>query len=227
MRDFLKLCESRVALCWEELKRGPFWTHMREHGIDRDLYVGMMTEIYHYTHHNAQNQALAAVRVGSERLELLRFCLHHAYDEVGHDLMVLKDLKAVGVDPESVKRRRPLPETEAFIAFLYRVASTRDATARIGYSYWAESCYTEIRELLDTIRAGVGIGDRDMSFFVVHEGIDRKHFEEVQAVVRRCCTTDELREDFLDVMVTSLHLQGQMLDAVWRAWKSARVPVQS
>lgn len=215
MTDFLELADRRLAQAWARLKSGPFWTGLRERGMDRDLYVALMTQIYHYTHHNAQNQALAAVGLGSERLELLRFCLHHAYEEAGHDLMVLHDLEAVGVDRASVLAARPLPETRAFVAYVYDVARTRDATARLGYSYWAESCYGEIRELLDAIRAGLGIGDREMTFFVAHEGIDAKHFDEVRAIARRTCTTEQLRRDFMEVMEDSLALTGNMLDAVW------------
>jgi pyrroloquinoline quinone (PQQ) biosynthesis protein C len=176
-----------------------------------------MTEIYHYTHHNAQNQALAAVRVGSERLELLRFCLRHAYEEAGHDLMVLHDLEQVGVERASVVAARPLPETQALISYLYDVSRTRDATARLGYSYWAESCYGEVRELIDAIRRDLGLSEAELTFFVAHEGIDRRHFEEVRTVALHACTTKTLCDGFLEVMENTLHLTGAMLDAVWRS----------
>jgi pyrroloquinoline quinone (PQQ) biosynthesis protein C len=220
--DFLDRCDRRQLDCWSELHRGEFWTHVREHGFDRDLYVAFMTEIFHYTRHNAQNQALAAIRLSSDRLDLLRFCLHHAYDEAGHDLMVLHDLESIGVDRADVLASRPLPETEAFIGYLYRVASTRDATARLGYSYWAEGCYPHIAELIEGMRRGLGLKDAQMTFFIAHEAIDKKHYREVQDLARKTCTTKELQDGFQEVMVGTLHLQGRMLEGVWRAYRAGR-----
>ena len=227
MHEFLRRCDERAAEGWARIHAGAFWRRVREHGFERGLYVQLMTEIYHYTRHNAQNQALAAVRVHSDRLPLLRFCLHHAYEEAGHDLMVLHDLQAIGVDPDAVRAQKPLPETEAFIAYLYRVATTLDATARLGYSYWAESCYGHIQEVLDAMRSSLGLGDREMTFFVAHSEIDRSHFEEVQKIAVASCTDGGLQEDLLDVLERSLHLQGQMLEGVLRACTSRPEPALS
>jgi pyrroloquinoline quinone (PQQ) biosynthesis protein C len=222
MNDFLAECERQVSDSWAAVKRGSFWRHVLEHGFDRELYVALMTEIYHYTRENSQNQALAALRVHSDRLSLLRFCLSHAHDEAGHDLMALHDLRSVGADVQQVTRSSPLPETQAFIGYLYRVASTRDATARLGYSYWAESSYPHIAEVLASMRSRLGLEDGDMTFFVAHSRIDEGHFEEVQRVMLENCTTARLRADLLDVLRTSLHLQGQMLEGVQRSYLTHR-----
>lgn len=225
MTDFLKRLDDQVSESWAAVRQGDFWRHVLAYGFDRELYVLLMTQVYHYTKHNAQNQALAAVNVGSDRVSLLRYCLHHAYEEAGHDGMVLNDLKAIGVEPEEIKSTKPLPETDSFTAYLYRVASTRDATARLGYSYWAENCYGYIKDILDAMRRDIGIGDRQMTFFVAHAEIDVSHFDEVRDIVLSSCTTPELQEGTLDVLRTTLHLQGQMLDAVHRVYTAQRQPV--
>ncbi len=215
-------CVRRTAAGWSAIQRGPFWRHVLEHGFDRELYVALMTEIHHYTRENSQNQALAALRVHSDRLSLLRFCLGHAFDEAGHDLMALHDLAALGVDPREVSAATPLPETQAFIAYLFRVAETKDATARLGYSYWAESCYPFIADVLDVMRTSLQLDDADMTFFVAHSRIDEGHFAEVQRVIREHCTTPALQRDLLDVLATSLHLQGEMLEGVLRVHLARR-----
>ncbi|MCK6445124.1 MAG: iron-containing redox enzyme family protein [Planctomycetes bacterium] len=222
MKNFLERCEHAAAEGWRRIHRGPFWRHLRERGLDRELYAGLMAELFHSTRHNAQNQALAAVRVGSDRVGLLRYALQHALEEAGHDLMVLHDLKAIGVDAERVARSRPLPETDAFVAYLYRVAGTHDATARLGYSYWAESCYPHIRELLDAMRRDLGLSDAQMTFFVAHSEIDRDHFTEVEHVVATYCTTTETQAGTLEVLERTLHLQGAVIDAVHARWAAAR-----
>ena len=224
MSEFLERCDRACERGWGRVHDGPFFRHLREHGLDRALYVRLMTEIWHYTRHNAQNQALAAVRVDSSRLPLLRFCLQHAREEAGHDLMVLGDLEAVGVPRAAVLAQRPLPETEGFVAYVYRVAAERDATARLGYSYWAESCYPYIDGLLVAMRRDLGLADRDMTFFVAHAEVDVDHFREVREVAERFCDTPERREAMLTVLEDTLALTGRMLDAVHVAWSEASEP---
>ncbi|QDU67418.1 iron-containing redox enzyme family protein [Engelhardtia mirabilis] len=222
MSDFLDTCERAAADGWARIKRGTFWRHVMEHGFDRELYVGLMTEIYHYTRENTQNQALAALDLHSDRLSLMRFCLNHALEEAGHDLMALNDLRSVGADPERAMASSPLPETQAFVAYLYRVASTRDATARLGYSLWAEGCYPHIAEVLQSMRSSLSLTDGQMTFFVAHGKIDEGHLEEVRRTIVQHCTTDELRAGVLDVLRTSLHLQGTVLEGVIRVHQESR-----
>lgn len=226
MQDLIERARREAEAGWREIHRGAFWRHVRERGIDRELYVALMTEIYHYTRHNAQNQALAATTVDSGRVTLLRYCLAHALDEAGHDLMVLHDLKAIGVDPETVRASTPLAETQAFVAYLYRTASTRDATARLGYSFWAESCYPYIAEVLDAMRAGLGLTDAQMTFFVAHSEIDRDHAEQVEQIARAHCATAKQQADFLEVLRGSLRLQGAILEALIRARIAREAPVE-
>lgn len=222
MNTFLTRCERAASDGWRRIHAGPFWQHLRTSGMDRTLYVDLMTEIFHFTRHNAQNQALAGVRVGSDRVRLLRYCLQHALEEAGHDLMVLHDLRAIGIDAEAVARSRPLPETEAFVSYVYRVAGTQDATARLGYSYWAESAYPHIRDLLDAMRRGLGLVDAQMTFFVAHAEIDRDHFSEVESVIEACCTAPEAQDETLQVLERTLHLQGKIFDAVHAQWSARR-----
>jgi pyrroloquinoline quinone (PQQ) biosynthesis protein C len=217
MEQFLNELYNQEIESWRRIHQGVFWRHILNHGIDKSLYCRLMTEIYHYTYHNAQNQALAAVGVGSERLPLLNFCLHHAYEEAGHDLMVLHDLELIGVDRKSIKKTSPLPETKAFVSYLYSIASKKDATARLGYSYWAEGCYTHIADLLTAIRRDLKLGEKEMTFFVEHSVIDTSHIEKVKKMIKTFCTDRKLQEDVLDVLRTSLYLQGQMLDGIYHA----------
>lgn len=216
MSAFLERLDEAQRAKWTEVHQGPFWIHLRAHGLDRDLYVRLMTEIFHYTRHNAQNQALAALKVSSDRLKLLRYCLHHAYEEAGHDLMVLSDLGSIDVSPESVLRSRPLPETQAFIAYLYRVATEHDATARLGYSYWAEGAYPFIEDLIAAMRRDLELQDSQMTFFVEHSTIDVAHLGAVKKVIVEFCTTPELQDGALACLETSLHLTGQLFEAAYR-----------
>jgi pyrroloquinoline quinone (PQQ) biosynthesis protein C len=189
---------------------------LRAEGLDRETYVDLMAQIFHYSKFNAQNQALAALRVTSERLPLLRFCLKHALEEAGHDLMVLHDLSHLGVQGESIRMSRPLPETEAFSAWLEHIAGQMDATARLGYSYWAESCYGYIAELTEAMRRDLKLSTPQMTFFAAHSAIDRDHFDEVRRIASEFCDNEARRAGMLHVLETSLALTGSILSGVER-----------
>ncbi len=198
---------------WQAVHASPSWQRLKR-GIDRDFYVSLMTQVYHYTRFNAQNQALVAVGLTSERLPLLKYCLHHAYTEAGHDLMVLKDLESIGVSGESVRSSRPLPETEAFIGYLFRLKE-EDATARLGYSYWAEGCYPYLEDFLVALRRDLSLKPSQLSFLVAHSVIDKAHLEEVKDILRETCgNAPELQDGVVHVLETSLHLMKNIYDAV-------------
>ena len=215
MQQFFTTLELETAKGWEKIYTGSFWQHLRTHGLNRELYICLMTQIYGFTKYNSQNQALAAVKVTSERLKLLRFCLEHAFEEAGHDLMVLKDLENIGVDREIIKNTPLLPATQAFTAYVFRIANEYDATARLGYSYWAEGSYTYLKELTDSMRNDLNLPDKYMTFFVAHSEIDKKHLNDVIETINDWCVTQEQQRDLIEVLRTTLSLTGSILNEAY------------
>ena len=72
------------------------------------------------------------------------------------------------------------------------------------------------------MKSSLNLEDADMTFFVAHSKIDEGHFEEVQKIALEHCTRSEQQAEFLDVLRTSLHLQGQMLEGIMRTYRSSR-----
>ena len=213
MDDFFERLKTTERDTWASIHASASWQRLKR-GIDRAFYVTLMKQIFHYTRFNAQNQALMAVRLTSDRLPLLKYCLHHAYTEAGHDLMVLKDLETIGIAPDEVRSARPLPETEAFVGYLFRLAE-RDATARLGYSYWAEGCYPFLEDFVVSLRRDLKLAPSQLTFLIAHSVIDKAHLEEVKEILASSCKDDRaLQDGVVDVLGTSLHLMRSIFDAV-------------
>src|SRR3954453_15206395 len=85
--------DASVAALWHQARQGAFWQHVTTHGFDRELYGIVMAQIYHYTRHNSVNQAGAALAAEPDQLGLLRFVYTHAGEELGHERMVVHDLR--------------------------------------------------------------------------------------------------------------------------------------
>ena len=180
----------------------------------KELYAIYMIETYHYTSHNARNQALVGTRNDIESLPYLKFCLEHAADEIGHQHMALHDIRSIGLISQEFTPPRPLLATETFIAYIYWLSLTGNPLQRLGYSYWAESCYSYINPLLSGIQKTLNLQPSQMTFFVAHSDIDADHFEHVKTIIRRSCKTSEDLKAIEYALETTLILTGKILDEV-------------
>lgn len=211
-QELFNQLDGLVGAEWARIKDGRFARHVFENGVDRPLYKITMLQLYHYTRYNSINQAFAAWNVEPERIGMLRFCYEHANEELGHEKMVVHDLKSIGLLEPGDLARPPLPSTEALIGYLHYVALVYGAVPRLGYSYWAESVYGHIDELLGRARLDLSLSDAQMSFFVAHSTIDEKHAEEVRHAIAKHSREGLERERMLQVAQTTLRLTGNLLD---------------
>lgn len=201
----------------EILSKSPYLNKVMEPGfVNKDLYAIYMIETYHYTKHNARNQALVATRNDDLPFGYMKYCLKHAQEEVGHEMMAFHDFKKLGYENITIQDLpQPLSSTNALIGYLYYTSGKDNIYARLGYSYWAERVYEYIQPLLNLMKAGLGIPEKAMTFFVQHSEIDISHAQEVDAIITEFVKTEE---DYLKVeatMLTSLSLTTKMLDEVF------------
>jgi pyrroloquinoline quinone (PQQ) biosynthesis protein C len=223
-RAFLEELNETVEREWGRIRGGNFWRRVLSKPVTPTFYRMLMEQIYHYTKHNSINQATAAFRTDPTNRKLLRFVYKHALEELGHENMIVHDLTMAGwFDPELLVSR-PLPPTQALIAYLYQVAIESGAIARLGYSYWAESCYGHIDVILKKIASDLELTDKQMTFFVAHSDIDAKHSEEVAEAIRHSALVEADQRAMIDVARTTLYLTGQILEQVEREYAEQHEP---
>src|SRR6266851_2066655 len=95
--DLFSRLDSSIADLWKEARASHFWRQIVAGGWDAKLYRLTMLQIFHYTRHNSINQAVAALRTDPEQMPLLRFVYGHAKEELGHERLVLHDLRSIGL----------------------------------------------------------------------------------------------------------------------------------
>ena len=208
---------------WATIKgRARIFQAIENKTIDRRLYALYMLETYHYTQHNARNQALVGVRAHEVSPKYQKFCFHHAEEETGHELMALHDVASLGLEKENMPIPEPLPATETLIAYLYWISLMGNPYQRLGYSYWAENVYHYIMPAIHSLRDHLGIDDHQLTFFIAHSDIDADHALEVQEVLAKNCVTAADWNSVERVMITSLDLTERMLEAVYDAYEKLR-----
>ena len=218
---YIDKLKAELSLCWTEVfDQSIFLKHILEKKVTKELYALYLLETFQYTKHNALNQALCGSRIEINDFNYQRFCFHHAEEEVGHQMMALNDLKNIGYKLDHQRLPKPLPETTTLIAYLYWISSQGNPLQRLGYSFWAESCYEFIGSILNKVRKDLNLETRHMTFFVSHAEIDSKHAIEVEKTIRKVCGNANDYNDIAEVMKTSLKLTQSMMDSVLIEYKN-------
>ena len=216
---FFSKLDQRLDILWGDLIRtSPLLRVIDENRITRELYAIYMVETYHYTGHNARNQALVGMRPDLSA-PYMKFCLEHAADEVGHEKMALHDVASLGIVDPDAALPVPLMETDILISYLYWVSQTGNPLQRLGYSYWAESCYKYINPLLAKLRKHLDLQASQMTFFIAHSDIDAEHFEDIKRIIERTCKSQEDLDAVTRVMESTLKLTGDVLNACHREYE--------
>lgn len=188
----------------------------------KKLYAIYMMETYHYTFHNARSQAAIPSRRDEMNINYMKFCLHHAGEEAGHEMMAFSDIKKLGFNIRKDNLPTPLPATQELIRYIYHTAESENPLARLGYSFWAERVYTYISPLLKLMKFGVGIPDKSMTFFKQHSDIDAKHADEVDEAIVRFAKTDADWKAIEDCMIGTLDRTIKMTHEVLTEYDKVR-----
>lgn len=215
---FLKM-DGTLQDMWADAKsENRFLNAILNEEIDRKLYALYLIETFHYTAHNTKNQALVVKNIHPstvKNIQYMKFCLHHAEEECGHELMALHDLNTLREDKAGVEDMpSALPATELLINKLYTLSDDSNSLARLGYSYWAEGSYKYFQDVLGKLVEKLDLKKGSLTFLVEHSDIDEGHFEEVKEIIEKTATSD----DFADIergMVDSLKWTFDMLEAVY------------
>lgn len=210
--DFVQGLRATVDAQWALIQQGVFWRRVMQQPVSRALYRDLMLQVYHYSRHNSMNQAVAAFVPAPEGL--LKFVYRHAAEELGHERMVIHDLKSIDLFNEADLDEAPLPATEALIGYLYYVALRYGPVARLGYSFWAEAVYGHIGPGLKKISADLELTSKNFTFFGSHAQADIEHQQQVEDAVARFAVTPQDQALVEKVTLTTLFLTGQILEQV-------------
>lgn len=227
MNDLAKFFEQLDLAMSEEwdaiVKANPFFGSLLSGLDDRRLLGIYLSEVYNTVKHSPITQALVVQRLvnpSPTSLRYMAYCLRHALEEVGHEQLALNDLRSLGVEVTNDSVPAPSIATEAFTAYVYRLATTGNPYQRLGYSYWAENCYAYFAPIAMAIVQNMGLEASNLTFFIQHGKIDEKHGDEVRKIIAEVATTQPDRDAILAALRGTIRLQGEMLAEVHRSYQA-------
>jgi hypothetical protein len=205
--------EVMMAEYWQDILSQPLAEEIQSilASGDRKLYALWLTQVAHLTRHTSAHQALVGTRIDEISFHYAKYCFNHAEEEVGHEMMAVNDLQKIGSQAKTVAELpAPLAATEKLNAFLYYLATKAHPASRLGFSYWAEKCYTFVHTLASTTKESLGLTDGQMTFFVSHAEIDEAHAEDVEKIIKIVCKTPKDWEAVAKGMINTLDLATQI-----------------
>lgn len=216
---------------WErscsELLETPFFRRLREGRLDIRHYRALLREIYYNTRENPPSFALMAWHLKGAKRDIAKRIYRHCIAEHGHHELALADLRALGTDTADIPGGRPLPTTEALIAFAVYQVQNRNPLAYLGYVYHLEMLPATLGHALAGQLAAIGVPREAMSFLSEHAHADEGHTKWLESYIR---DTMEDEDDLAAVTygaVGTCRLHGVMLQGILDAvdasvdWKAA------
>jgi pyrroloquinoline quinone (PQQ) biosynthesis protein C len=184
---------------------------------DLALYRRYLTNVYHYACHSAEVIALAGSRCTRTHPEASRYLLHHAEEEMGHELWALDDLRALGADETAVRTSRPVPACAAMIAFEYFIAGRANPVGLFGWLYVLEAMGDDLgKRVASALQHALGGTSRGIKFVAGHGVADHDHAADLTRVISQHITAPQDIADVNHVADVSADLYARIFDQIGR-----------
>lgn len=176
-------------------------------------YKGFLFETYHNAGLNPQLQGYATLFVDGRPRDAFKKFFQHAISELGHDLLAVEDLEALGVPRDSVLASSPLPETRAFFANTVYNIQSRGPAAYLSYLFHLEYTPTQNGPAIMEMLRGKGVPENALTFLHEHSTVDINHLKLMRTYLSEVVRTDAERDLFLGCLRECIVLHTRMLEA--------------
>jgi pyrroloquinoline quinone (PQQ) biosynthesis protein C len=178
-------------------------------------YKGFLLETYHHAGLNPQIQAFATMFFKKNPRDMIELFYKHATSEIGHDLLALGDLEAMGEERESLIATRPLPSTVALNAFVLMQIQFVSPLSYLGYLFHLEFLPTGQGEKHMAELARIGVPENAMGFLKEHATIDIGHNRLMQKYVTQMVTSTSDLEEVIYSARCTCQLHYNMLEGAF------------
>jgi pyrroloquinoline quinone (PQQ) biosynthesis protein C len=168
----------------EAISATPAVTAVLKGNASPAVYKHYLSNVWHYAQHSGTVIAIAGARCVQSHPALAAYLLHHAQDELGHDVWALQDLEVMGVDADEVRASRPLPACAAMIGYEYYLAAHANPVSLFGWLFVLEAMGDDLghvvaRRVREALNAAEGV-----KFLAGHGEADEEHTKEIIDQIR-------------------------------------------
>lgn len=198
------------------IKESKFYQDIMSGKNTKKYYIEYLKDAYHYVTNSSSFTPLAARRIDPKHLKVRKWILEHSAEEMGHELMALKDLEKFEVNRENVINARPSIGVTAWVSFFHYKVAIANPFCAFGVLYFLEGMATELApKLVPNILESLNEDEKKaITFFREHGDLDADHLSEQKELLNSCKLTKEEEEEILATILEAAHVKKFMLDQI-------------
>jgi len=158
--------------------RNPIFARLASGDITRFHYLAYLRETYHLIKHTPKYLTIAADRVAESDPRLSAYFRNFAREETGHELLCVRDIDALGENPDAILSGDPNPGAWGIVMQCYFWAGHGNPVALLGDAFATEELgVAQCIEAAKLLEANYDIPRRATNFLRVHGSADEGHLE--------------------------------------------------
>ena len=182
----------------------------------KELYVGYIRSAYHFVVNTSSFTPLAARRMDPKHLKIRKWILEHSAEEMGHELMALKDLERLGLDRDKIIGERPPIGVVMWTSFFHYKVTIDDPFAAFGVLYFLEGLAQSLApQLLPSIMEALsGEEKKAITFLREHGELDADHLSEQKDLLIKSNLSQSDQDTIIRVIGESAHVKKFLLNDI-------------
>lgn len=216
--SFEKDLKAALTESLEQIKNTKFYQDLSE-GINvKAIYKAYLYHAYHYVINTSAFTPLAARRMGREHVRIRKWILQHSGEEMGHELMALRDLELLGENKQEVVKGEIPIGVIAWISFFHYKVSQANPWSMFGVLYFLEGMAQALApEILKPIINGLAAEEKNaITFFKEHGELDHDHMEEQEALLFSAKLQPAHEKAIIQTLKEAAQIKVYMLDTLMR-----------
>jgi pyrroloquinoline quinone (PQQ) biosynthesis protein C len=177
-------------------------------------YQAFLTQAYHHVKHTTPLLMRSGSRIASSQEWLRKAVIEYINEEYGHERWILNDLKATGIDPQTIVESEPHTTTAAMVALVYHQIDDAHATAFFGMAHVLEGTSVKLAtQAARQIQTKLKQPDSAFSYLLSHGDLDQDHVQFFELLMNK--VSDEASQRA--IISTARHvyrLYGDMFRAI-------------
>jgi len=203
------LKEWQVAAA--QLAENPWVKRLEKGDLKLCHYKGYLQETYHHAGVNPQIQAYTTMFFKNNPRNTIRKFYKHAISEIGHDLLALNDLVALGENKEMILATEPLPITLAYNSFVLNLVQFHNPVSYLGYLFHLEFLPTQNGPKYIHQLEKLGVPKEALTFLEEHATVDVAHNKLMEEYVEELISTERDLQDVIWAAKSSVPIHSHMI----------------
>ena len=184
--SFIETLQQRTADDRAFLVDAPVIRRALAGDITRERYIAFLTQAWHHVRCTVPLMMAVGSRLPPRLAWLRKEVAHYIEEEEGHDDWILADIRAAGGDATAAAASRPLPATDAMIAYAWDTAMRRNPAGFFGMVFVLEGTSIALAlQAADRIQQTLQLPPKAMTYLRSHGQLDQEHIHHLAGILER------------------------------------------